>query len=802
MVEKDLALVLPFEALRKDDTPLVGGKNANLGELISAGIPVPPGFAVTAAAYKLFMEKTGLKSEVFKLLSSVDTNNIQQLRDASSKIREMIESSPLPEEVEEEIRRHYRQLGERVGAADPEVAVRSSATAEDLPGASFAGQQETYLFVRGEEELLKYVKKCFASLFTARAITYREEKGFKHDKVYLSVAVQKMVNSKAAGVMFTINPVTGDPNTLMIEAAWGVGETVVGGRVTPDEYAVSKSDLRILEKKVATKKVMAVRSKAGGLTEEVEVPEDLQNKQVLTDEQIVELARYGLAIERHYQHPQDIEWALDGETDTLYIVQARPETVWSLKKLEEKPAEAKPAAERKIVARGLPASPGYVTGVAHVITDVSRIAEFKEGEILVTVMTSPDWVPAMRKSKAIVTDSGGMTSHAAIVSRELGIPCVVGAQVATKKIRTGQRVTVDATQGVVYEGEVPIERPAEAPRAEAVVGLAPEQMLELYPPTATRIYMNLGEPGAIHKYKNLPFDGIGLMRIEFIIADWVGEHPLYLIEKGQPEKFVEKLADGVAAVARAIYPKPVVVRFSDFKTNEYRKLKGGEKFEPPDEANPMLGWRGISRYISPQYEPAFRLECRAIKKVRDEWALKNVWVMLPFARTTWEVEKALKIMAEEGLERGPDMKVWLMAEVPSVIVLADEFAKLCDGFSIGSNDLTQLTLGTDRDSPILPAINPRYFDERDPAVLRSIAHLIKVAHEHGVTVSICGQAPSVFQELTEFLVRNGIDSISVNPDAVIRTRRLVASVERKIVLERLARLERSRSDQLEELFKF
>lgn len=800
---KESALVLPFEELRKDDVALVGGKCANLGEMISAGIPVPPGFAITATAYKLFIERTGLKDKIFSLLKNLDINNLQRLHEASNAIRKMIEEAPMPPELEGAIRQAYRQLAEKVGVKEPEVAVRSSATAEDLPGASFAGQQESYLFVKGEEDLLKYVKKCFSSLFTARAITYREEKGFKHDKVYLSVAVQKMVNSKAAGVMFTINPVTGDPNTLVIEAAWGVGETVVGGKVTPDEYAVDKNQLKILDKKIATKKIMAIRSKKGALAEEVEVPKELQDKQVLTDEQIIQLARHGIAIERHYQHPQDIEWALDSETNQLYIVQSRPETVWSLKKLEEKPAAAKPVTvERKIIVRGLPASPGYAIGIAHVITDVSKIAEFKDGEVLVTIMTSPDWVPAMRKAKAIITDSGGMTSHAAIVSRELGIPCIVGTQTATKKIKTGQTITIDATQGIVYEGEIPLEKPAEVrvtPKAEAAI--APEQLVELYPPTATKIYMNLGEPEAIHKYIHLPFDGIGLMRVEFIIADWVGEHPLYLIEIGQPDKFVDKLAEGIAIVARAIYPKPVVVRFSDFKTNEYRKLKGGEKYEPPDEANPMLGWRGVSRYISPQYEPAFRLECKAIKKVRDEWALKNVWVMLPFARTTWEVKKALKIMEEEGLERGADMKIWLMAEVPSVIVLADEFAKLCDGFSIGSNDLTQLTLGTDRDSPVLPAIDPRYFDERDPAVLRSIAHLIRVAHENGVTVSICGQGPSVFSDLTEFLVRCGIDSVSVNPDAVVRTRRLVASVERKVMLERLARLDKSGDDVLNRLFK-
>ncbi|MCD6409694.1 MAG: phosphoenolpyruvate synthase [Candidatus Verstraetearchaeota archaeon] len=786
------AFVLPFESIRKEDTALVGGKCANLGELISIGVPVPPGFAVTATAYKYFIESTGLQPKIMELLEKLDINDVAALRETSRRIRELMESTPLPRDLEEAIKKAYRELAERLSMKDPPVAVRSSATAEDLLGASFAGQQETFLFVRGEDEVVRYVQKCFSSLFTARAIAYREEKGFRHEKVYLSVAVQKMVNSKAAGVMFTINPVNGDPSVVVIEGAWGVGETVVGGKVTPDEYVVRKSDFKILEKKISKKLVMAVGSDkpgSGGYIEEKEVPPELQEAPCLTDEQIVTLARYAVKIEQHYQHPQDIEWALDSDTEELYIVQSRPETVWSLKEEAAKPKVEVAKVEKKILVRGLPASPGIAAGKAHVITDVSKISEFKRGEILVTVMTSPDWAPAMRMAKAIVTDSGGMTSHAAIVSRELGIPCIVGTGNATKVLKTGMDITVDATQGVVYEGVIEEERPPAPAITPKVVELE-KALVDLYPPTGTKIYMNLGEPDAIDKYLHLPFDGIGLMRIEFIIADVIGEHPLYLIEIGKPEKFVDLLAEGIAKVARAIYPRPVVVRFSDFKTNEYRRLKGGEKYEPA-ESNPMLGWRGVSRYISPQYRPAFRLELRAIKKVREEMGLKNVWVMFPFARAPWELEKALELMKEEGLERGRDFKVWVMAEVPSVIFLADEFCKYVDGFSIGSNDLTQLTLGVDRDSELLPSLDPRYFDERDPAVLRAIAHLIEVAHKHEVTVSICGQGPSVYPELTEFLVRCGIDSVSVNPDAVISARRLVASVERKILLESTAPLSKS-----------
>ncbi|HIE14156.1 TPA: phosphoenolpyruvate synthase, partial [Candidatus Bathyarchaeota archaeon] len=493
-------------------------------------------------------------------------------------------------------------------------------------------------------------------------------------------------------------------------------------------------------------------------------------------------------IEEHYGRPQDIEWAIDKDLsfpENIFIVQSRPETVWSVKappSIEEEAVKA-PAAERVVVVRGLPASPGIYGGTAKVVLTTEEADKLiKKGDILVTKMTNPDWVPYMRVAGAIVTDDGGMTCHAAIVSRELGIPCIVGTGNATQELETGKDYTVDAKTGVVYEG---IMEEAVKPVAPAAAEVTVPVVSEFVPVTGTKIYMNLGVPEKIDDYKDLPFDGIGLMRVEFIMASYIGEHPNYLIETGQEQKFVDKMAEGIAHVARAIYPRPVVVRLSDFKTNEYRQLKGGEKYEPHED-NPMMGWRGVSRYISKQYRDAFRLECKAIKKVRDEWNLNNVWVMLPFVRCTWEVKECLEILKEEGLKRGRDFKIWLMAEVPSIIFMADEFSELCDGFSIGSNDLTQLVLGTDRDSQILPAIDSRYFDERDPAVKRAIAYLIKVAHEKGITVSICGQAPSVYPEFAEFLVRCGIDSISVNPDVVVRTRKLVASIEQKILLERLA----------------
>ncbi len=786
MEEKAKTYVLWFDEIDKDDLALVGGKSANLGEMTKAGISVPPGFAVTSYAYKEFIERTGLKSKISEALKEVaNSKDPKAFEDVSTKIRRIIEEEEIPEDIARAIVENYRKLCERVGRANAPVAVRSSATAEDLPGASFAGQQETFLNVEGEEEVLLKVKKCWSSLFTPRAIFYRQEKEIDHDKVLMSVVVQKMVNAKAAGVMFTIHPVTGEEDKIVIEGGWGLGEAVVSGSITPDTYVVDKRTLKILEKKIAVKTYEVVRDPSSGRTIKVEVPPERRSAPCLTDEEVVKLAELALKIEQHYKHPQDIEWAIDRDMkfpENIFIVQSRPETVWSLRKEGTRVRPSVEVRERKVVAKGLPASPGVWTGKAKVAKGLEEASKMiKKGDILVTTMTNPDWVPYMRLAGAIVTDEGGMTCHAAIVSRELGIPAIVGTGNATKVMKSEEEYTVDATTGVVYEGIV-----GELTKRE-VEEVTKQQMMpvtEHFIPTGTKIYMNLGVPEKIAEYVNLPFDGIGLMRIEFILSSYIGEHPLYLLEIGEEDKFVDKLAEGIAMVARQVQPRPVVVRLSDLKSNEYRKLKGGEKYEP-EERNPMLGYRGVSRYISPQYEKAFRLECKAIKKVRDEWGLKNVWVMLPFVRTTWEAERVLQIMKEEGLERGRDFKLWAMAEVPSVIFMADEFCKYVDGFSIGSNDLTQLVLGVDRDSEIMSKLDARYFDEREPAVLRAIAHLIRVAHKHGVTVSICGQGPSYLEDFVEWLVRQGVDSISVNPDAVVRVRRLVAQIERRIILERM-----------------
>ncbi len=761
--------------------------------MIRAGVPVPPGFATTAEAYREFIAETGIAEKIYKIIEETvtDTDDPKQYEEASKRVRQLIEATPVPGTIEKAIRIAYNELGKRTKAREIFVAVRSSATAEDLPDASFAGQQETYLNVKGADELVQKTVLCWSSLFTPRAIFYRTQKGFRHEEVLISVGVQKMVNARVAGVTFTINPVTGEPNQIVIEANWGLGESVVSGAVTPDDYVVDKNTLRIIEKRIAKKMVEYVRDQETGKTIHAQVDTKRQELPCLTDDEVVKLAEIARQIEEHYGKPQDIEWAISRDLtfpENIFIVQARPETVWSSK--EKLPAEApKPLAlperpiEMKVVTKGIAAGKRDIgAGVAKVVLtpeDASQL--MKKGDILVTTMTNPDYVPYMRMAGAIVTDKGGVTCHAAIVSRELGIPCIVAAESATKIMITGKEYTVDARSGVVYEGIMPM---AEKPVTPASVTLG-ASVLNSAPVTATKIYLNLGVPEKIEDYKNLPFDGIGLMRIEFILASYIGEHPLYLLETGQADKFVNKLADGIATVARAIQPKPVVVRFSDFKTNEYRDLKGGEKYEIV-EANPMLGWRGASRYISQWYEKAFRLECKAIRKCREEWGLKNVWIMLPVIRTVWEAKRCLEIMNAEGLERTRDFQVWFMAETPAIAVVADEFSKLCDGFSIGSNDMTQGMLMIDRDSERLGLMG--YFDERDPAVQRIIAHLIKVAHQCGVTVSICGEGPSNLPDFTEFLVRCGIDSISVNADAVISTRQLVASLEQKILLERLARM--------------
>jgi pyruvate,water dikinase len=772
------ALLLWFDEITKLDIPLVGGKSASLGEMTSkTKVPIPYGFALTAEAYRLFLAKNGLECKIAGALKEVkDPNDTVTLQRVGAEIRRMIGSAPMPKELEQVIVDGYDKLAAREKVRNPSVAIRSSATAEDLPDASFAGQQESYLNVSGARPVVEKVRECYASLFTDRAIFYRAQKGFDHVDVALSAIVQMMCHSESSGVMFTMDPTNGDESVIVIEATYGLGEYVVKGSVTPDDYYVDKGTLKIIRKNTPAKTIMLVQKLHGG-TEEERVPEELKDRQVLEDDKVVELSKYGLAIEEHYGRPMDIEWSLDKQTGKLLILQARPETVWSLKKIriEQKPI---PAFERKILIKGLPASPGIAAGKTHLIPSADQVSEFQRGEILVTGMTAPDWVPAMKKAKAIVTDCGGMTCHAAIVSRELGIPCITGTKDATQVLPSGLDVTVDAKSGVVYNGIAPDIANPPTETAASIAGTRFEA-----PVTGTNIFVNLGEPELAEKVAQLPVDGVGLLRMEFIVNDQIRKHPMWLIETGHPEEFVDRLAEGLATFCRAFHPRPVVLRFSDFKTNEYAKLEGGEKYEGIiKEANPLLGFRGASRYTDPRYEPAFKLEIAAVKKVRNEMGLKNLWCMIPFNRTVGEFVKVRALMQREGLRQDEDFKLWIMAELPSNIILADEFCKAgVDGFSIGSNDLTMLILGADRDNEVLAPL----FDERNMAVKRAIKSLIETAHQYGRTVSICGQAPSVYPEYTRFLVESGIDSISVNPDVVLQTKRLVAQVEQRLLLETL-----------------
>ncbi|MCC6026079.1 MAG: phosphoenolpyruvate synthase, partial [Caldimicrobium sp.] len=784
--------ILFFKDISYKDVPLVGGKNASLGEMYSKltpkGINVPDGFAVTAEAYKYFIQKNHLDDKIREALKGLDTHDVLDLQRRGRMVRNLILNAQMPKELEEEIRKAYRILEDEYGK-NLDVAVRSSATAEDLPDASFAGQQETYLNVRGEDAVVEHVKKCFASLFTDRAISYREDKGFDHFNVYLSVAVQKMVRSDSAcsGVMFTLDTESGFRDVVYITGSWGLGEYVVQGKVNPDEFYVFKPTLKLGYKPIVTKRLgskdvkLVYGSNPRKPLKEVKTTYDERKRFVLDDEEILTLARWALIIEEHYGRPMDIEWAKDGDgktvgTGKLYIVQARPETVHAIK--EQKFYEIyKLKGEGKVICTGKAVGSKIGQGKARVILDVSRIAEFKEGEVLVTTMTDPDWEPIMKKASAIVTDKGGRTCHAAIVSRELGIPCIVGTEVATKKITTGQEITVDCSQG--EEGRV----------LEGIIPFEVERIdLEHLPKTKTQIMMNVGIPEQAFAQGQIPNDGVGLARLEFIIGSHIGIHPLALVyfdelkEKAKTDKriakvvkiiedrtygyenkaefFVDKLAQGIATIACAFYPKDVIVRLSDFKSNEYANLIGGFLFEPV-EHNPMIGWRGASRYYDPKFEPAFALECKALKKARDEMGLTNIKVMIPFCRTPEEGKKVISIMEKYGLKQGENgLEVYVMCEIPSNVVLAEEFAKVFDGFSIGSNDLTQLTLGLDRDSELVSHL----YDERNPAVKKLIKEVIQTAKKMNRKIGICGQAPSDFPDFAEFLVECGIDSMSLTPD--------------------------------------
>lgn len=784
MVERENANVLWFDELHRKDVDLVGGKSSSLGEMTSSmDVPVPYGFATTATAYRRFMKETGINDQVNALLAGIkDYEDSDELHATCSKIRQIIVDAKMPDYLAKEIEDAYEELSQKVGEKDPFVAIRSSATAEDLPDASFAGQQESYLNIKGAKDVVKKVQECYASLFTDRATYYRQKQGYPHEKVALSAAVQMMVFSKAAGIMFSVDVTNGDDSKIVIDGIYGLGEYIVLGKVTPDHFIVDKKTLKIVDRDITTKPVRLIRKPGSGVEQE-DVPADIKDKPVLTDAQVEELAGYVKKVEDHYGCYMDMEYALDERTNKLWIVQARPETVWSRRNKEKKNAEEAPkmsVADTEVVVKGLPASPGLAAGKAHVIENPDDIDNFKEGEVLVTLMTSPDWVPAMKKAKAIVTNNGGMTCHAAIVSREMQIPCIVGTKsrgtAVMDVVKTGDVITVDSKNGIVYKGDIVDSlQPKETKTASAGATVA----AEYFAPTATQVMMNLGDPELIDKYADLPADGIGLMREEFLWTSYIHEHPLYLIEKGEPEKVINMLAEGIAKVARTIAPRPMVLRLSDFKSSEYRNLKGGEKYEPVEPAD-LLGWRGASRYYDPKYVEAFKLELGAVKKVRNEFGLKNLNVMIPFVRTVDEAKKVTDVMAAEGLQRSADFKIFMMAEIPTNIILADQFNQYVDGYSIGSNDLSMLILGCDRNNDTVS----RLFDERNLAVKRAIRHLIKVAHKDGKTVSICGQAPSEYPEFTEFLIQSGIDYVSVNPDMVKQTKRNVAHFEQRIMLDK------------------
>lgn len=786
------ALVVWLRDIGLADVPSVGGKNASLGELLrelsKAGVRVPDGFATTASAWRDFVRINGLEGAIIGHLQAWRAGQVS-LADTGHSIRALILASHLPDDLSEQIRTAYVRLGRLVGTADPAVAVRSSATAEDMPDASFAGQHETFLNVRGEAALLDACLRCYASLFTDRAISYRETKGFDHLSVALSVGVQQMVRADLAGsgVMFTIDTETGFPGVATISAAWGLGETIVQGAVNPDRYTVFKSLLNqpdtrpILDKTLGEKALRMIYAGEGsGLTKIVPCTPAERETFVLSDAEILELGRWAVTVERHYGRAMDLEWAKDGSTGLLYLVQARPETVHaSTGQTQLRRYHLKQAATPLL--SGVAVGTAIASGPVCLIRDPADIGRFRDGAILVASNTDPDWVPVMKRAAGIITDHGGSTSHAAIVSRELGVPAVVGIGNATSSLRDGQNITLSCASGetgLIFDGLLDFE--------------FEDIDLAAVPATKTEVMVNIADPSAAFQWWPLPAKGVGLARMEFIINALIKVHPMALLHPDRltasdreliaqltrghadpADYFVETLARGIARLAAPFFPHPAIVRLSDFKTNEYAHLIGGAPFEPQEE-NPMLGFRGASRYYDERYRDGFALECRALRKVREEMGFTNVVVMVPFCRTPAEADKVLAVMAENGLVRAENgLQVYMMCEIPSNVIMAEEFARRFDGFSIGSNDLTQLLLGVDRDSDILAGL----FDERDPAVMRTIAEAIAKAHKAGVKVGICGQAPSNYPDFAQFLVREGIDSISLNPDSFVKTCTVIAAAE-------------------------
>lgn len=795
-----------FEELGRGDVAEVGGKGANLGEMTRAGLPVPPGFVVTVAAFHRFREATGLAREAERRLADLDVDDSEALAEASEALQDAVRRGEVPEDVRREIEGAYRELGSREGVEDLAVAVRSSATVEDTAQYSFAGMFQSFLNVRGADALIERVRDCWASSYGARVLFYRIKQGLG-EEAPIAVVVQKMVDSEKAGVLFTVDPATGDPNRLVIEAAWGLGEVVVGGEVNPDRYEVDKDTFATV-RLIGHKDVMLVRDEETGENVRVELPEEKATAPVLTAAEVRELAELGKRDEAHYGVPQDAEWAI--EDGRIYLVQTRPVTT-----LRERPGTRSPV-RGQVLLSGLGASPGVASGTVRVLDSPKEGGKLREGEILVTSRTAPDWVPLMRRAAAIVTDSGGMTSHAAIVSRELGIPCIVGTREATRVLQDGMAVTVDAREGTVVAGEAAAgegargegrgAREGRAPGVEREEGRGPETAegrervadaareaarapepadvvrgapaVVSAPPivTATRLYVNLGEPDRAEEVAAMPVDGVGLVRAEFMILSALeGRHPRLLLEEGRGDEFVERLAADLRVIARAFHPRPVIYRTTDFKTNEFRNLEGGDRFEAAED-NPMLGYRGCFRYI---HEPdLFGLELRVIEEVRADF--DNLHLMIPFVRTGWEFRECRRLIDRSKLARDRRLQLWVMAEVPSIVSWLEEYVRLgVTGVSIGSNDLTQLVLGVDRDSEVVAPV----YDERDRAVLDAIHAIIRECQRLGITSSICGQAPSVYPDYAERLVEWGIDSISVNPDAVDAARQHIARAERRLVVE-------------------
>jgi len=778
-MKKSEKLLLTFKEISSSDVALVGGKNASLGEMFSnltkKGVNIPDGFALTSSAYWYFLKENGIDKELKEIFKKFNPKNIDSLMETGRKARKAVLKGKIPEDLKEIIRKNYKELSKKYGEEKTDVAVRSSATAEDSKEASFAGQMESYLNIKGEKELFSSVVKCMSSFFTSRSIAYREEKGFNHLDIALSVGVQKMVRSDLAssGIMFSIDTETGFENAVLINSIFGIGELIVKGRITPDEFCVFKPTLKqgynsIISRSIGRKTIKYIYKKKGGL-KTVPVSKKDQLRFSLSDKEVVMLAKWACKIEEYYNFPQDMEWAKDGRSNKLFIVQSRPETVFSSKERTTY-KEYKIETKKEPILKGISVGHEVGYGKVRIISSISAMNKFKKGEVLVTRMTDPDWVPIMRLASAIITDEGGKTAHAAIVSRELGVPCIVGSRKATKVLKNGQLITVDCTQGRVFDGKVPFT--IKKYKIKGNIKLP------------SKIVLNLGAPELAFQSSFLPVDGVGLAREEFIIAEKIRIHPLALYHydkikdkkvkkkideltigyKDKKQFFIDKLAEGVSIIASAFYPKDVIIRLSDFKTNEYASLIGGKSFESK-ESNPMLGWRGASRYYDPRFKPAFKMECRAIKKAREEFGLKNIWIMVPFCRTVKEGKKVLKLMAQNGLKKGKNLKIIVMCEIPSNVVLAKDFLKIFDGMSIGSNDLTQLMLGMDRDNAEIAHIS----DERDEAVKAMIASVIRECRRQKKYIGICGEAPSYYPKFAKFLLDEKITAISLNPGTVLKT---------------------------------